>query len=215
VLSASDIVQQIESTGVVAIIRAQDSAQLIDVVNALKAGGLTCIELTMTTPNALAVVAEAREACGDTAAIGVGSVLDAETARAAILAGAQFVVAPITDVPTIEMCRTYSVPVMPGAMTPTEVVRAWKAGADFVKVFPTSVLGAGHIKDLRGPLPQIKLVPTGGVNLDTVETFIKAGAAAVGVGSALVSKQILKDRDYAALKSTAAEWLKRVREARG
>ena len=214
-LSASDIVRQIESTGIVAIIRAQDSAQLIDVVHALHAGGLTCIEVTMTTPNALDVIAEARQACGDTAAIGVGSVLDAETARAAILAGAQFVVAPITDLPTIEMCRTYSVPVLPGAMTPTEVVRAWKAGADFVKVFPTSVLGAGHIKDLRGPLPQIKLVPTGGVDLDTVATFIHAGAAAVGVGSALVSKKIVKDRDYAGLKASAAQWLKRVREARG
>lgn len=214
-LSASDIVHRIESTGVVAIIRAQDSVQLIDVVDALHEGGLTCIEVTMTTPNALDVIAEARQACGDAATIGVGSVLDAETARAAILAGAQFVVAPITDIPTIEMCKTYSVPVLPGAMTPTEVVRAWKAGADFVKVFPTSVLGAAYIKDLRAPLPQIKLMPTGGVNLDTVTDFIKAGAATVGVGSALVSRKILKDRDYAALKASAAEWLKRVREARG
>jgi 2-dehydro-3-deoxyphosphogluconate aldolase/(4S)-4-hydroxy-2-oxoglutarate aldolase len=215
VLSASEIIHQIESTGVVAIIRAADSAQLIDVVNALREGGLTCIEVTMTTPNALEVISEARQACGDTAAIGVGSVLDAETARSAILAGAQFVVAPITDLPTIEMCKTYSVPVLPGAMTPTEVVRAWKAGADFVKVFPTSQLGAGHIKDLKGPLPQIRLVPTGGVNLDTVADFIQAGAAAVGVGSSLVSKAILKDRDYVALKTAAARWLERIREARG
>ena len=169
----------------------------------------------MTTPNALQVVKTARQAVGDTAAIGVGTVLDAETARAAILAGAQFVVAPITDLATIELCRRYSVPVLPGAMTPTEIVRAWQAGADFVKVFPTSTLGAEFIRDLRGPLPHIKLVPTGGVNLDTVADFIKAGAAALGVGSSLVTREAVKTRDYAAIKATAAEFLKCVRQARG
>jgi len=214
-VKAADIIQQVEATGIVAIIRAADSAQLIDVVSALRDGGVTCIEVTMTTPNALEVIRQARTACGESAAIGVGTVLDAQTARAAILAGAQFVVAPVLDLPTIETCKRYSVPVMPGAMTPTEIVRAWQAGADFVKVFPTSTLGATFIKDLRGPLPQIKLVPTGGVNLDTVADFIKAGCAAVGVGGALVSSQALAKRDLTAIRRTATEFLERIRQARG
>jgi len=214
-LKAADVIQQIEATGIVAIIRAADSAQLIDVVSALRDGGVTCIEVTMTTPNALEVIRQARVASGESAAIGVGTVLDAQTARAAILAGAQFVVAPVLDLPTIETCKRYSVPVMPGAMTPTEIVHAWQAGADFVKVFPTSTLGATFIKDLRGPLPQIKLVPTGGVNLDTVADFIKAGCAAVGVGGALVSSQALAKRDLTAIRRTATEFLERIRQARG
>jgi len=213
-LSPQEIVRQIETTGVVAIIRASDSDELIHVVDALHRGGLTCIEVTMTTPNALSVISESRKACGDKAAIGVGSVLDPETARAAILAGAQFVVAPITCEATIEMCKRYGTPVVPGAMTPTEVVRAWQAGADMVKVFPTSSLGPSVIKDIKGPLPQIKLLPTGGVNLDTVASFIKAGASAVGVGGALVSKKAMQERDFDTIRNTAAEFLKRVRQVR-
>lgn len=213
-MNASEIIQQIESTGLVAIIRASSSGELIGVVNALREGGLTCIEVTMTTPNALDVIAEARKELGDDAAIGVGTVLDAETARAAILAGAQFVVAPITDMPTIAMCKRYSVPVMPGAMTPTEIVRAWDAGADFVKVFPTSTLGAKYIKDIRGPLPQIKLIPTGGVNMNTVKDFIQAGASALGVGSSLVTKEAVKNRDFDFLRKNASDFLAKVQEAR-
>lgn len=213
--NATEIVREIESTGLVAIIRASGSDELVDVVNALRAGGVTCIEVTMTTPNALDVVRAARKSVGDSAAIGVGTVLDAETARAAILAGAQFVVAPITDLPTIELCKRYSVPILPGAFTPTEILRAWQAGADFVKVFPTSSVGAEYVKDIRGPLPHVKLVPTGGVNLDTVAAFIKAGASALGVGSSLVSKDMVKNRDFAGLTRTAAAFLERVRQARG
>jgi len=213
-VTGNEVLQQIESTGVVAIIRASSSEELIDVVNALREGGVTCIEVTMTTPNALEVIRQARQAVGDAAAIGVGSALDAETARAAILAGAQFVLSPIYDLGLIEMCKRYAIPVCPGCMTPTEVVRAFQAGAEIVKVFPTSTLGPQFLKDLRGPLPQIKLLPTGGVNLDTVADFIKAGAVAVGVGSALVTKKALKERDFASIKATAAEFLKRVQQAR-
>ncbi len=211
---ASDVTREIESTGVVAILRASDSGQLVEVVDALREGGLTCIEVTMTTPDALEVIRQARSACGESAVIGVGTVLDAETARAAILAGAQFVVAPILDPATIETCKRYGVAVMPGAMTPTEIVRAWQAGADFVKVFPTSTLGAQFIKDLRGPLPQIRLVPTGGVTLDTVADFIQAGCSAVGVGGALITSQALKNRDFAAIRKAASDFLERVRQAR-
>jgi 2-dehydro-3-deoxyphosphogluconate aldolase/(4S)-4-hydroxy-2-oxoglutarate aldolase len=213
-LSAADVINEIESTGLVAIIRASSSDELIDVVHALRDGGVTCIEVTMTTPNALDVIRAARADVGDSAAIGVGTVLDAETARAAVDAGAQFVVAPILDLPTIETCKQLNVPVSPGAMTPTEIVRAWQAGADFVKVFPTSTLGPKFLKDIRGPLPQIKLVPTGGVNLDTVADFIHAGASALGVGSSLVTKEAVANREFDKLKSLAAEFLKRVREAR-
>jgi 2-dehydro-3-deoxyphosphogluconate aldolase/(4S)-4-hydroxy-2-oxoglutarate aldolase len=210
-----DIINEISQTGVVAIIRASSSGELIDVVNALRDGGVTCIEVTMTTPNALEVIAKAREGCGDSAFIGVGSVLDSETARAAILAGAQFVVAPVTDQGTIELCNRYGVPIAPGAFTPTEALRAHQMGADFVKIFPTGSVGSQYIKDLRGPMPQIRYIPTGGINLDNCGDFIKAGAAALGMGSALVSKQALANRDFDTIKKTAAEYLKRVREARG
>jgi 2-dehydro-3-deoxyphosphogluconate aldolase/(4S)-4-hydroxy-2-oxoglutarate aldolase len=214
VLNAKQIVEQIESSGLVAIIRASGSDELVGVVEALREGGVTCIEVTMTTPNALEVIRSAREKLGDSAAIGVGTVLDAATARAAILAGAQFVVTPITDPETITICRRYALPIVPGALTPTEIVRAWQAGADLVKVFPTSALGPEYIKDLRGPLPQIKLVPTGGVNLDTVAAFIRAGATALGVGSSLVTKEAVRNRDYQGLTQLAGEFLKRVRDAR-
>jgi 2-dehydro-3-deoxyphosphogluconate aldolase/(4S)-4-hydroxy-2-oxoglutarate aldolase len=209
-----NILDQIESTGVVAIIRAAGSGELIDVVHALREGGLTCIEVTMTTPKALEVIKAAREKVGEAAAIGVGTVLDAETARAAILAGAQFVVAPITDLPTIEVCKRYSVPVMPGALTPTEIVRAWQAGADFVKVFPTGSLGSQYISDLRGPLPHIKMIPTGGITLENAADFIKAGAVALGIGSALVRKDWLKKQDFAAIRTAAGQWLQAVKQAR-
>lgn len=208
------IVSEIESTGVVAIIRASGSGELVDVVSALRDGGLTCIEVTMTTPDALDVIHKARETLGDSAAIGVGTVLDSETARAAILAGAQFVVAPILDLPTIEICKRYSTPVVPGAMTPTEIVRAWQAGSDFVKLFPSTAGGPGLIRDLRGPLPHIKMIPTGGINLNNAAEFIKAGAAALGVGSALVTKEAVKNKDFAGLKAAAAQWLQCVRQAR-
>lgn len=213
-LKASDIVQQVESTGLVAIIRAQSSEELVQVVGALRRGGLRCIEVTMTTPNALDVIRTARREIGDEAAIGVGTVLDPETARSAILAGAQFVVAPIVDLATIEMCRRYSVPVVPGAFTPTEIVRAWQAGADFVKVFPTGSVGPQYIRDLRGPLPQIKMIPTGGVQLDNLAEFVKAGAAALAAGSALVRSEWIKTKNLGAIESAATEWLHAIQKAR-
>lgn len=213
-MGGSEIISQIESSGVIAIIRAADSSELIDVVNALREGGLTCIEVTMTTPDALEVIKAARAKLGNAAAIGVGTVLDAETARAAILAGAQFVVAPITDLPTIEICKRYGVPVLPGALTPTEIVRAWQAGADFVKVFPTGSLGSQYLKDLRGPFPQIKMVPTGGITLENAKEFISAGASALGIGSALVRKDWMKKRDFEAIKNAASQWLYAVKQAR-
>ena len=212
--SSIDIVHAIESSGLVAILRTKDSSELVQVVTSLRDGGITCIEVTMTTPNALEVISQARKKLGNQALIGVGTVLDAPTAQAAIAAGAQYVVAPIVDIPTIETCKRANVPVAPGAFTPTEIVRAWQAGADFVKVFPISSVGLQYLKDIRGPLPDIKLIPTGGIQLTNVADFIRAGVSAVGVGSALIKKQWIENHDWDAIRNIAEQWVVAVQQAR-
>lgn len=207
--------RRILETGVVAVIRADDSAQLIDVCHALREGGVVAMEVTMTTPRALEVIQAASDALKDDALIGVGTVLDPETARAAILAGAKFIVAPTLNLEVIRMARRYNVAVTPGAYTPTEILTAWEAGADIVKVFPATSLGPGYFKDVLAPLPQVRLIPTGGVSLETVEAFIKAGACAVAVGGNLVSKQALAERDFAGIVATARQFVEKVKKARG
>ncbi|MBO8127540.1 MAG: bifunctional 4-hydroxy-2-oxoglutarate aldolase/2-dehydro-3-deoxy-phosphogluconate aldolase [Firmicutes bacterium] len=214
-MTREQVFELMMETGVVAIIRAQSSDQLKEVIRALKDGGMKAIEVTMTTPNALEVIRDsAREFAGKDVAIGVGSVLDPETARAAILAGAEFVVCPTLNLEVIKVCRRYSKVVMPGAFTPTEILQAWEAGADVVKVFPASTLGPRYIKDIKGPLPQVALSPTGGVDLDNAGAFIKAGASCVAVGSSLVSKDLLTSEDWPALTERAREFLSVVRKAR-
>lgn len=208
------VVAEMERTGVVAVIRAQSSEQLIDVVGALHEGGLTCVEVTMTTPDALDVIHAASKAFAGKCIIGVGTVLDAQTARAAILAGAEYVVSPILDVDTIRLCKRYSKAVVPGCFTPTEILRAWQAGADLVKVFPATKLGPEFFKDILGPLPQVRMTPTGGVSLANTGDFIKAGAVCVGVGSAMVTKKAVVEKDYATLTANAAAFLKAVADAR-
>lgn len=185
--------QRIEACGVIAIIRTNNASELIEVTDAIKAGGVDIIEVTMTTPNALSVISSVSAKYDDEILVGVGSVLDSETARAAMLAGAKFVVSPVTRPDIIEMCNRYGTVVMPGAFTPTEILKAWEAGADYVKVFPSSGVGPGYIKDIKAPMPHISLVPTGGVNLNNAEEFIRAGAAALGVGSALVNNKVISD----------------------
>jgi 2-dehydro-3-deoxyphosphogluconate aldolase/(4S)-4-hydroxy-2-oxoglutarate aldolase len=206
--------ERIEDCGVVAIIRANSSEELIDVAAAIKEGGVDVIEVTMTTPDALKVISDVSKKYGDEVLIGVGSVLDAETARAAILAGAEFVVSPVVKQDVIEMSRRYSKVVMPGAFTPTEVLTAWEMGSDYVKVFPSSLGGASLIKAIKAPLPQIPLVPTGGVNVDTAGDFIKAGSAALGVGSALVSSKVVAERQFDVLTETARKLIEEVQKAR-
>ncbi|MBM3242822.1 bifunctional 4-hydroxy-2-oxoglutarate aldolase/2-dehydro-3-deoxy-phosphogluconate aldolase [Candidatus Poribacteria bacterium] len=206
--------ERIEDCGVVAIIRANSSEELIDVAAAIKEGGVDIIEVTMTTPDALRVISEVSKKYGDAVLIGVGSVLDAETARAAILAGAEFVVSPVVKQDVIELSRRYSKVVMPGAFTPTEILTAWEMGADYVKVFPSSLGGASYIKAVKAPLPQIPLVPTGGVEVDNAGEFIKAGSAALGVGSALVSSKIVAARKFDVLTETAQKLVQEVRKAR-
>jgi 2-dehydro-3-deoxyphosphogluconate aldolase/(4S)-4-hydroxy-2-oxoglutarate aldolase len=207
-----DIIRQ---TGVIAIMRAQSSDQLIAAADAIKAGGVQAIEVTMTTPGALDVIAQASARYGEDVLFGAGSVLDAETARAAILAGAGFVVAPTLSLSVVELCNRYSIPVMPGCYTPTEMLAAWEAGADMVKLFPASVGGPALIKAIRAPLPQLEIVPVGGVNLDTAADFVANGAAALGVGSSLVNQKLLDAGDMAELTRRAEAYIGEVKKGRG
>lgn len=213
-MSKEDRLECIRQTGVVAIMRARSSDQLLAAADAIKAGGVNAIEVTMTTPGALDIVSQAVARYGADVFFGVGSVLDPESARAAILAGAQFVVCPTLDVRTIKLCNRYSVPVMPGAYTPTEILAAWEAGADIVKVFPASVGGPAYIKAVKAPLPQIKLMPVGGVDLDTAADFIRAGCEVVAVGSALVNQRLLDAREFDTIVERARRFREEVEKGR-
>jgi len=204
----------IRETGVVAIMRANSSDQLMVAADAIKAGGVKVIEVTMTTPGAIEVIAEATARYGDDVLFGAGTVLDTETARAAILAGAGFVVAPTLNLEVLALCNRYSIPVMPGCYTPTEMLTAWEAGADMIKLFPADVGGPSLIKAIRAPLPQLDIVPVGGVNLDTAAEFIKKGAAALGVGSSLVNQKLLESGDMAELTRRAAAFIEEVKKGR-
>lgn len=207
--------KRILDCGVIAIVRFERSEQLVEVARAIKAGGIDVIEFTMTTPNALAILEETARQFGDEVLLGAGTVLDAETARAAILAGAEFIVSPTLSRATIEMCRRYSKIVVPGTMTPTEILTAWEWGADVIKVFPVARLGGPrYIKDVLAPLPQVRLAPTGGVSLENAADFIRAGAAVVAAGSSLVSKKLVAEGDFEALTEMARRFGAAVREAK-
>lgn len=207
-------IQLIRDTGVIAIMRAQSSDQLIAAADAIRQGGVRAIEVTMTTPGALRVIEQATGRYGDDVLFGAGTVLDAETARAAILAGAGFVVAPTLSFAVIELCRRYNVPVIPGCYTPTEMLAAWEAGADFVKLFPAEVGGPPLVKAILAPLPQLQIVPVGGVDLNTTADFIRNGAAAVGVGSSLINQKLLDAGDMAELTRRAAAFIAEVKKGR-
>jgi len=206
--------QQIEACGIVAIIRANSADELIEAAAAIHAGGVDVIEVTMTTPNALQVINDVSSTYGDKVLVGAGSVLDAETARAVMLSGADFVVSPVTKPDVIEICNRYGKVVIPGAFTPTEILMAWETGADYVKVFPSSGVGADYIKDVKAPLPQIPLVPTGGINAENAADFVTAGATALGVGSALVNNQLIAAGEFAVLTERAERLVKEVQRAR-
>ena len=204
----------IRETGVIAIMRAQSSDQLITAADAIKAGGVQVIEVTMTTPGALGVIETAKGRYGQDVLFGAGSVLDPETARAAILAGADFVVAPTLNLEVVALCNRYSIPVIPGCYTPTEALTAWEAGADMIKLFPASFGGAGLVKAILAPLPHLEIVPVGGVNLDTAADFIRKGAAALGVGSSLVNQKLLDSGDLETLTQRAAGFIQEVQKGR-
>jgi len=201
-------------SGVVAIVRASRSEPLIDVAEALLAGGVTAIEITFTVPNAPQVLEQVSSKLGDRILLGAGTVLDTETARIALLAGARYLVTPTLRREVIEMCHRYDRLVMPGALTPTEILTAWELGADVVKVFPSEITGPGYLKALRGPLPQIRLMPTGGVSAENVGEYIRAGACAVGVGGTLVDPKLVAAGDFAQITQRAEVLLQAVRVAR-
>jgi 2-dehydro-3-deoxyphosphogluconate aldolase/(4S)-4-hydroxy-2-oxoglutarate aldolase len=201
---------------IVAVVRADSGGDdLVRVIEAVADGGVHCIEVTMTTPGAInCIETAAKKLEGADVLLGVGTVLDPETCRMAILAGAQYVVSPTLSTDTIRMARRYGKPIMAGAYTPTEILTAWEEGSDFVKVFPANIGGPEYIKALKGPLPQIPLLPTGGVELDNIAAFLKAGASALGVGGNLVSKKLVEARDFAGLKENAKRFAEAVRAAR-
>src|SRR5437763_6753733 len=209
------VMQRIREIGIVPVVRATSAAEALDAVEAIRAGGIPILEITLTVPGAVQVLHELTGRLGDAALIGAGTVLDADAARACIDAGARFIVSPALDLAVIETCRKAEIPVFPGALTPTEIVTAWKAGADAVKVFPANAVGgASYLKSLKAPLPQIELIPTGGVNLKTVADFIAAGAFALGVGADLLDLAALRRGEGAAITAKAREYVAAVAAAR-
>ena len=210
-----EVIQTIRDIGVIPVVRATTADEAMRAIDAIREGGIPVLEITMTVPGAVKLIEEVAKRYGDAALVGAGTVLDPETATACIESGAKFVVSPALNLETIACCRKLDVAVMPGALTPTEVVQAWNAGADFVKVFPAGAVGGpSYLKSLKAPLPQIELVPTGGVSLKTAADFIRAGAAALGVGADLVDIKAIREGQSALITERAKQFIEIVREAR-
>jgi len=210
-----EILKRMLAEGLIPLIRASSASDAMDVSMAIKDGGASFLEITMTVPGAIEVVKELSQRYRDEFIIGAGTVLDAETGRAAILAGAQFIVSPTLNFELISLAHRYSVVVIPGAMSPTEILTAWEAGADLVKVFPAGQLGGpDYIRAVRGPLPQILLMPAGGVNIDNAGDFIRAGSAAVAVGSELVRKKAVKEKAFHIIVENTRAFIEAIREAK-
>jgi 2-dehydro-3-deoxyphosphogluconate aldolase / (4S)-4-hydroxy-2-oxoglutarate aldolase len=210
----ADLVTRLLNPGIIAVVRAQKAEQALPVTEALLAGGVIAVEITMTTPNAIEAIRATKQAVGARGLIGVGTVLDATTCEAALQAGAEFVVSPILRPELVALAHAEERPVMLGAYTPTEAQLAHEAGADFIKIFPADGLGPAYIKGIRAPLPHLRIVPTGGVDLDTAAAFLKAGCAALGVGSSLVSAQILRDAHWSELTRLARAFVEVARQAK-
>jgi len=206
--------QRVLDGGIVAIIRATSGEQLVNVARALHEGGIDVIEVTFTVPNVLEILAAVRKDLGKKILLGAGTVLDPETCRTALLAGAEFIVSPSLNLDVIKLCKRYGKLVMPGAFTPTEIVTAWEAGADIVKLFPADCVGPNYLKALRGPLPQVRILPTGGVDLKTLPDFLKAGACAVGLGGQLVEKSAVESGNMTRIRELAAQYVALVKQTR-
>ena len=213
-LNKQEVLARLKASGVVAILRAESPDGLIEVAQALARGGVEFVEITMTVPDALSVISQAVAALGSKVVIGAGTVLDATATRAAIQAGAGYIISPAVRPAVIEVCRQQDIACMPGAMTPTEVLEAWELGGDVIKIFPANVAGPQFFRDLKGPYPQIALMPTGAVNRETAPQYIRAGACAVGVGGELVSKSLLAGRDFDRISQNAADLIQVVKQAR-
>lgn len=214
-MSRDSTLKRILDGGVIAVVRAESGAELVPVVEALANGGVVAVEITFTVPNAIEVIAQVRKTLGDAVVLGAGTVLDPETARAALLAGAEYIVSPALNLDVIRLCRRYDKVVMPGAFTPTEVLQAWETGADIVKIFPADAVGPSYLKALRGPFPQIRVMPTGGVDLSTAEAFLRAGACCLGVGSQLVDPKAVAQKDFGKLTALATQYAALVERVRG
>jgi 2-dehydro-3-deoxyphosphogluconate aldolase / (4S)-4-hydroxy-2-oxoglutarate aldolase len=212
----SAVKERIREVGIVPVVRATSAEEALAAVEAIRAGGIPILEITLTVPGAVGIIRDLVSRLGDDALIGAGTVLDADSAGECIDAGARFIVSPALDLPTIAECRRRGVPIFPGALTPTEILTAWKAGADAVKVFPAGAVGgATYLKSVKAPLPQVDLLPTGGVSLKTAAEFIAAGAFALGVGADLVDLAALKRGDAASITEKARQYVDAVRAARG
>lgn len=214
-MNRTEIAKRIETTGIVPIVRAPSAELAATAARAILAAGIDILEITMTVPNATSVLRQLRKEIGDSVLLGAGTVLDAQTAKECIDAGAEFIVAPGTDLETIRAAHAMDKPIAPGALTPTEVITAWKAGADMVKIFPCSALGgASYLKALKAPLPHVKMLPTGGVDVTTAADFIKAGAVALGVGAAVVDLKVMAEKGPGAVTEKCKQLVEVVRAAR-
>ncbi len=213
-MDKAKVLEGIKAIGLVPVLRAESVINALTLAEALVAGGVTVLEVTMTVPGAMQVMRRLAESRPDIL-IGAGTVLDAETARMCMLEGAQFVVSPALNLKTIEMCHRYSVAVLPGALTPTEIINAWQAGADAVKIFPASAMGgASYLKSVKTPLPQVEMVPTGGVSLTTARDYLKAGAFALGIGADLVDANAMAEGRLQVVTENARRFLAVVKECR-
>jgi 2-dehydro-3-deoxyphosphogluconate aldolase/(4S)-4-hydroxy-2-oxoglutarate aldolase len=212
-MNRTEILQRMIDTGIAAVVRMDDHDKLLKGVEAMMEGGIDCIEITMTSSEPLRAIEKVKSELEESL-VGVGSVLDASTARSAILAGAEFVVSPIHDQDIVQMAHRYDKPCISGAFTPTEIKEAWEEGADVVKVFPAGMFGPGYFKAIKGPMPQIRLTPTGGVNFDTAAPFLRAGAEFLGAGSALFDKEAVRNNNWDKLQKNASTFRDIIKKAR-
>jgi 2-dehydro-3-deoxyphosphogluconate aldolase / (4S)-4-hydroxy-2-oxoglutarate aldolase len=214
-MNKSSTTRRLLDSGIIAILRSPTGAKLIDTAKAIVAGGISAVEVTMTTPGALNIIRDTKRALGEGICMGVGSVLDPETARYALLAGAEYIVTPVVLPDVIKLAHRYGVPVLAGAMTPTEAFNAHELGADFIKLFPAEILGPSYAKALLAPLPALQLVPTGGVTPENLGEYIKAGCVAVGAGSQLASQELIDNGDFPKITKNAAKFVAALKKARG
>lgn len=209
------LLKQIQDSGVVAVIRGVDPEHMVPITEALYEGGIRALEITVDTPKVLSLIEKVNDQLGEKAIVGAGTVLDSETARAAIMAGAKFIFSPTVNIDTIKVTKRYGVVSIPGALTPTEILTAYENGADMIKVFPANIFGPRYFKDIKGPLPHIPLMPTGGINLNNVQDYIQAGALAVGVGGSLISNQLdVSDKGLTDLSQKAKQFVEEVKKSR-